>query len=306
MVLANLILPTTSPGARPSHRRRLGLVKQSGRPRAHDLTTRAAKQPSSVSQSKRTEYDFTYDGNDGRKKATFEQAFKDGVNDDLQDRLHAAPWEFSYQMGEKYLEWGEELQQKLYARVASDELNITEGELVEYLNRLRLLMPDASEKLANMPIKTLARLIRSIDDIPMKLMRIKAIFPRANASLLAIRNPELVLGFDSDHLQWIADELNEMFPKLEVDKLVEENPSMLDIEELRVAMAEAQRIMPSLDLQKAVSSGRTAFGAPSLALPDPLIHSRIAFARSPDGERSTAGAVLPAWHAADPVRSRVP
>jgi len=176
------------------------------------------------------------------------------VNDDLQDRLHAAPWEFSYQMGEKYLDWGEELQQKLYARVAADELNITEGQLVEYLDRLRTLMPDASEKLANMPIKTLARLIGSLDEIPMKLMRLKAIFPRANASLLAIRNPELVLGFDSEHLQWIADELNEMFPKLEVDKLVEENPSMLDIEELRVAMAEAQRIMPGLDLQKAMGS----------------------------------------------------
>jgi len=157
-------------------------------------------------------------------------------------------------MGEKYLDWGEELQQKLYARVAADELNITEGQLVEYLDRLRTLMPDASEKLANMPIKTLARLIGSLDEIPMKLMRLKAIFPRANASLLAIRNPELVLGFDSEHLQWIADELNEMFPKLEVDKLVEENPSMLDIEELRVAMAEAQRIMPGLDLQKAMGS----------------------------------------------------
>lgn len=43
----------------------------------------------------REEYDFTYDGNDGRKKATFEQAFKGGVTEDLQDRLHAAPWEFS-------------------------------------------------------------------------------------------------------------------------------------------------------------------------------------------------------------------
>ena len=33
-------------------------------------------------------------------------------------------------MGEKYLMWGEELQEKLYARVASEELNITEEQLV--------------------------------------------------------------------------------------------------------------------------------------------------------------------------------
>lgn len=157
-------------------------------------------------------------------------------------------------MAEKNLVWHDDLKDRLYARVASEELNITEEELVGYLDRLRSLMPDASEKLANMPIKTLSRLIKNIDTIPEKLMRLKMIFPKANASLLAIRNPELVLGFDSDHLQTIADVLNDMFPKLEVDKLVEENPSMLDIEELHVAMAEAQRIMPNLDVQKAMGS----------------------------------------------------
>ena len=41
-------------------------------------------------------------------------------------------------MGEKYLMWGEELQEKLYARVASEELNITEEQLVECLNQLRM------------------------------------------------------------------------------------------------------------------------------------------------------------------------
>lgn len=199
-------------------------------------------------------YDFTYQGSDGRKKATFENAFKSGVHGTLRDYVDHAPWEFGYQMAEKNLVWHDDLKDRLYARVASEELNITEEELVGYLDRLRSLMPDASEKLANMPIKTLSRLIKNIDTIPEKLMRLKMIFPKANASLLAIRNPELVLGFDSDHLQTIADVLNDMFPKLEVDKLVEENPSMLDIEELHVAMAEARRIMPNLDVQKAMGS----------------------------------------------------
>lgn len=200
-------------------------------------------------------YEFTYQGNDGRKKATFEQALKSGVvHKTLKDYVAHAPWEFGYQMAEKNLVWHDDLKERLYARVASEELNISEEELVEYLNRLRSLMPDASEKLAHMPIKTLSRLIKNIHQIPEKLMRLKLIFPEANASLLAIRNPELVLGFDSDHLQTIADALREMFPRLEVDKLVEENPSMLDIEELRVAMAEAQRIMPQLDVQKAMGS----------------------------------------------------
>lgn len=33
------------------------------------------------------------------------------------------------------------------------------------------------------------------------------------------------------------------------DRLVEENPAMLDVEGLRAAMAEAARIMPQLDVQ---------------------------------------------------------
>lgn len=223
-------------------------------PSARQSLTTKVYSSSRSDDGKEDSYEFTYQGSDGRKKATFEQALKSGVHETLQAYVDHAPWEFGYQMAEKNLVWHDDLKERLYARIASEELNITEEELVEYLDRLRSLMPDASEKLANMPIKTLSRLITNIDTIPEKLMRLKMIFPKANASLLAIRNPELVLGFDSDHLQTIADVLNEMFPRLEVDKLVEENPSMLDIEELRVAMAEAQRIMPQLDIQKAMAS----------------------------------------------------
>lgn len=229
-------------------------VPASGLRRAR-LSTAPKKLLTVMSASPSTpDYDFTYDGSDGRKKATFEQALKSGVHGTVKDYVDKAPWDFAYQMAEKNLVWHDDLKKRLYTRIASEELNITEDELELCLERLRSLMPDASEKLANMPVKTLSRLVKNIDAIPEKLMRLKIIFPKANASLLAIRNPELVLGFDSDHLQTIANVLNEMFPKLEVDKLVEENPSMLDIEELRVALAEAQRIMPDLDVQKAMGS----------------------------------------------------
>lgn len=38
------------------------------------------------------------------------------------------------------------------------------------------------------------------------------------------------------------------------DRLVEENPAMLDVAGLRAAMAEAQRIMPQLDVQRAMAT----------------------------------------------------
>lgn len=43
-------------------------------------------------------------------------------------------------------------------------------------------------------------------------------------------------------------------PALRADRLVEANPAMLDVPGLQKAMAEAQRIMPQLDVQKAMAT----------------------------------------------------
>lgn len=227
---------------------------------AHQIYTRAdnvdgisetGAASSAPSNDQSEYYEFTYTGNDGRKKATFEQALKGGKIDAWGEN---APWNMGYQMGEKALVWNEDMKKRLYLRVASSNLGITEEELEQHLDRLRVLLPDASDKINSMPVQTLSRLISSLDDIPQRLMHLKITFPNANASILAIRNPELVLGFDEEHLGRIAEELRGMFPRLDIDRLVQENPSMLDIEELKVAMAEAKRIMPNLDIQQAMGS----------------------------------------------------
>ena len=43
-------------------------------------------------------------------------------------------------------------------------------------------------------------------------------------------------------------------PLLPADRLVEENPAMLDVPGLRAAMAEAARILPQLDVQAAMAT----------------------------------------------------
>ena len=201
-------------------------------------------------------YEFTYQGSDGRQKATFEQAFKNNVSS--KQSLHGsekAPWELSYQMSEKNLAWNDELKSRLLARVAAEELGIDELELTERLERLQTLLPDLAGKLAVMKPSIVTQLLRDIDVIPARIIALKETFPNANASRLSVREPALVLGFvDNEHLQNIAHQLRELFPSLDVDRLVEENPSMLDIEELRHAMAEAERIMPNLDIEKAMGS----------------------------------------------------
>ena len=204
-----------------------------------------------------TYYEFTYQGSDGRLKATFEQAFKAiNANDTVPPSPSAsqAPWELGYQMSEKNLAWNDDLKSRLLSRVAADRLQLSDEELEERLTTLTALLPDISSKLAYMHPDTLVRMLSTIETLPAQLMALKETFPDANVSKLALRAPELVLDMPPDLVQSIAARLHELLPTLNIDKLVEENPSMLDVEELQVAIAEAQRLMPSLDVVKSMGS----------------------------------------------------
>jgi hypothetical protein len=209
--------------------------------------------PTKNSTSEDDGYQFTYRGNDGRLKATFEQAFKNGTPA-LDGTLASAPWELGYQMSEKNLQWNYNLKTRFIARIAADKLEITNEEVEMRLDNLQALLPDITSRLPIMHPMTLTRLLDTVDTLPQQLMSLKTAFPGANVSKLAVRAPELVLTMDGELMQIIADQLHELLPNLNVDLLVEENPSMLDVEELRSAMAEAKRIMPDLDIKKAMGS----------------------------------------------------
>ncbi|WPT14091.1 hypothetical protein PSENEW3_00000222 [Picochlorum sp. SENEW3] len=190
----------------------------------------------------------------GLVKATFEPYVLEKHNAGVMQKLRDAPWEFGYHVNERNVYWNDELQSRLYSKVASEELGMSEETLDMYLTQLRFLMPDACDKMKNMSVGTLADLVKHIDDIPHRLMVLKNVFPNANACLLGIRNPQVLLHVEESTLQSMADELHEMFPNLDVDRLVEENPSMLDIQGIKNAIAEAKQIMPSLDIQHAMGS----------------------------------------------------
>lgn len=185
-------------------------------------------------------------------KATFQPQLLDGKT--VLVDFDNAPWARTFHLNERNLVWHDDMKRRLYNKVASEEMSMSEEELEKYLEKLEILLPDAKDKMRSMSVDTLSRLIGIIDELPYKLMMLKRVFPEANATLLAIRTPELVLGVEEEMLCGIAEELRAMFPRLEVDRLVEENPSMLDIEGLKNAMDEAKRIMPNLDIQHAMGS----------------------------------------------------
>eukprot|EP00887_Chlorella_sp_A99_P001437 scaffold8.g1437.t1 len=229
-----------------------------GRPLRRCACTASAPddtQPS-TSGSSSSSYEFTYQGSDGRLKATFEQAFKTGPSavSGSSGGVPAAPWGLGYQMAEKNLVWSDDLKARMLQRVAADRLGLSDEEVEARLARLLLLLPTLRPRLVSMKPQTLAALVAQVDEVAGRLVELKAVFPGADAAALAVREPGLVLGFEMRRLRDIAAALRALLPALNVDALVQENPSMLDIDGLQAAMAEAARILPDLDVQAAMAS----------------------------------------------------
>ena len=184
----------------------------------------------------------TVDNTSNVVKATFQpQLLSEGV----QERYREAPWARTFHLNERNLVWSDDFKERLFKKVAAEELNMTEEDLEMKLLHLQTLMPDAAGKLANMNISSLVLILENIEELPQRLLVIKSMFPEANASLLAIRSTwmlsrKLAVTELEELLQRTADDLRELFPRLNVDKVVEENPECLDVDALREALAEAE------------------------------------------------------------------
>ena len=168
-------------------------------------------------------------------------------------------------------------------RVAAEELGLSDEAVEVRLARVQAVLPDLAEKLPAMRPALVAALVAAAEELGGRVLQLKEIFPGANVSRLAVRELQLVLGFDMARLAAIAAELAELFPRIDIDRcaegrlhglcrrersavepsrsrplpprrLVEANPSVLDLKGLRLAMEEAQRIMPGIDIQRQMAS----------------------------------------------------
>ena len=66
--------------------------------------------------------------------------------------------------------------------------------------------------------------------------QLRLIFPEADAFKLALRAPILVLGASRPRLERAAQQLRRLLPGLNVDRLVEAAPELLDVKALRGAL----------------------------------------------------------------------
>ena len=186
----------------------------------------------------------TLDNRSNVIKATFQPQL---LSEEMQRSYREAPWSRTFHLNERNLVWSDEFKERLLTRIAAEELNLSQTEMESRLLVLQTLMPDAVGKLANMHVSTLVLLVENIDEIPIRLLVVKSVFPEANASLLAIRSSWMLSRKYSmeeleQRLRRTADDLRELFPRLHVDKVVEENPEVLDVGALKEAIEEAKKM----------------------------------------------------------------
>lgn len=118
--------------------------------------------------------------------------------------------------------------------------------------QLAVLLPPLQHKLSVIKPALLARLCADPTAVAAALLRLKTIFPDANAATMALRCPALVVGdIPLDGVERSAAALRELLPNTRVDVLVEEHPdTMLDVEGLQDAMQRAHEVLPDVDVER--------------------------------------------------------
>eukprot|EP00878_Enallax_costatus_P027132 GHUV01029183.1.p1 GENE.GHUV01029183.1~~GHUV01029183.1.p1 ORF type:complete len:231 (+),score=57.23 GHUV01029183.1:271-963(+) len=177
-------------------------------------------------------------GDDRKQKATIEHIFSPDAAEPVASSTGRiqAPWSVGWQMSERNIMWDDELKLRLIKRVASQELKITEAELEERIQQLTNLLPDLANRLVNFPAMRVAQLAANTDKVAARLLRLRQIFPKANASAMVGNRLSLLLDDDLDQTEAAADRLRALLPQLLIDRFVEAFPTVLDVEDFERAL----------------------------------------------------------------------
>jgi hypothetical protein len=179
-------------------------------------------------------------------------------------KQRGAPWGIGWQMSERNLVWNDDLKLRLIKRVAAKTLNVAEDELERRLAMLAPLLPRSlAPLLARASADTCVRLAENASVVAARLLRLKALFPKADVEAMVSERLSLLLDDDLDDVA-AARELLESRVMLGptrvcVDRFVEAFPVVLSARgvEFERAVEDAFRLLPALQ--------RFARGSPEAA-----------------------------------------
>ncbi|KAG2446366.1 hypothetical protein HXX76_000952 [Chlamydomonas incerta] len=151
-------------------------------------------------------------------------------------------------MNERNVYFTDDLKVRLIKRVASDELGISDEEMESRLQQLGALLPGLESRLGKAPPKLVARLAANIGQVAVRLLALKALFPQADLSAMVNNRLGLLLDDDMAQLQAAEPRLRQLLPDINVDRFVETFPLVLDVECFEMALEDARRIMPGINV----------------------------------------------------------
>eukprot|EP00210_Caulerpa_lentillifera_P000947 g917.t1 len=192
----------------------------------------------------------SYNSSDGKPKTTIEDVFRLPKSSPSQSMAVKPPWELSWQMNERNVQWIDDLKIRFIKRIAAHEMKLTDEQFDQKLNLLSNLLPGVNSRIAKMPPKLIAQLIINSHSLGERLLELKLIFPQADVANLVSSRPTLVLTESLQDIQSAADRLHELLPNSNVDHMVEQYPMLLNVESFEEAIRDARRLIPYCNFEQ--------------------------------------------------------
>ncbi|DBB03641.1 hypothetical protein WJX82_008762 [Trebouxia sp. C0006] len=156
------------------------------------------------------------------------------------------PWAMTFDLRERETEWTQENKARLVTLFASHELGCDIEGVRERMQDLVQVLPDLSKKVHHMKPGLLAALLRDTHVIADRAVRLRKLLPHTNVSAMAAKQPELLLQ-EADDIILQVKQLRSQLGSDNIDKIVEEYPSLLDAELVQETLDELSRLMPKSD-----------------------------------------------------------
>lgn len=185
-----------------------------------------------------------YVGSDGRRKSTFEEAFRVDSEDNNQ-----IPWQLSWQRNERNLVFADETNAHIVQGFVAKELSISAEEMTKRIAQLVVILPELPARFSKMKVKQIAGLAGNPEQVVERLISLKALLPTADVAAMAVRQPTLVLQRDAAELATAIRQLQEVLPTIDVCWLAEQHPqTLLDPASFESTIELARALYPATDI----------------------------------------------------------
>lgn len=155
----------------------------------------------------------------------------------------------------------------LVVKLVAEQLGCDAAKAEELLGQLGNVLPALLEeegRLSTFGVTRLAMLCNDVSGLTVRLVKLKAMFPQCDLNKMVLKNPSLL----TDSLQDIRgglQTLNELFPcagengTLDVGRMAQEVPQLLDPDFSRAALSELERLCGSDAAEKVCRNPRIVF-----------------------------------------------